>query len=69
MKTKTFDCVEMKHLGAEKIRAEVGRMTNEEELVFWHERSQTLRQCQKAAGGQSNAPTNSDGLEGVRGGK
>lgn len=69
MKTKTFDCVEMKHHGAEKIRPKIGRMTKEEELAFWQECSQILKQRQKAAREQSNAPTNSDRLEEARGGK
>lgn len=60
MKTKTFDCVEMKHRGADKIRAKIGRMTKEEELAFWQECSQTLRQRQKAAREQSNAPLNQE---------
>ena len=60
MKGKTFDCIEMKHRGAEKIRAKIGPMTKEEELAFWLERSQILRQRQKMASEQSNAPTNEE---------
>jgi hypothetical protein len=46
MKTKNFDCVEMKHLGAEKIREKIQGMTREQEAAFWKERSQALRKHQ-----------------------
>jgi hypothetical protein len=46
MKTKNFDCVEMKHLGAEKIREKIQDMTREQEAAFWNERTQALRQHQ-----------------------
>jgi hypothetical protein len=36
MKTKKFDCVEMKHKAAEKIYETVVNMTREEELRFWN---------------------------------
>ena len=61
MKTKTFDCVEMKHRGAEKIRVKIGHMTKEEELAFWQECSQILRQRQKMTTEQGNAPKEVDG--------
>lgn len=48
-KTKTFDCVEMQHRGAEKLREKTSDMTLEEELAFWRERTQTLRERQKKA--------------------
>ncbi len=35
MKTKTFDCVEMKRKGAERIYQLVKDMTPAEELEFW----------------------------------
>ncbi len=37
MKTKTFDCVEMKHQAQERIRAETEGMTREEELAYWRQ--------------------------------
>ena len=43
MKTKKFDCVEMKHLGAEKVQEQIAGMTREEEIRFWEERSQYCR--------------------------
>ena len=42
MKAKKFDCVEMMHRGAKKVQEQIGRMTKEEEMAFWRERSQNL---------------------------
>lgn len=54
MKTKTFDCVEMKDRAAEKIREQVRGMTRGEEREFWEKgteallkRQQTLRSRQE----------------------
>jgi hypothetical protein len=55
MKTKTFDCVEMKHRGAEKVREQTKDMTPEQELAFWRERSRILKQRQEVAKGESHA--------------
>jgi len=46
MKTKKFDCVQMKQLGAAKVREQTATLTREQELRFWQERSQYLRQRQ-----------------------
>lgn len=46
MKTKEFDCVRMKRLGAAKVREQTAALTREQELRFWQERSQYLRQRQ-----------------------
>ncbi len=48
MKTKKSDCVEMKRLGAAKVREQTATLTREQELRFWHERSQHLRQRQES---------------------
>jgi len=37
MKMKEFDCVKMKHLGAEKVSEKTKGMTREQELKFWRE--------------------------------
>ncbi len=50
MKAKSFDCVEMMHRGAEKIRKETSSMTKDQELAFWRERSKNFKQRQKTAG-------------------
>jgi len=56
MKAKTFDCVEMKHRGAEKVREQTKDMTQEQELAFWRERSCILKQRQARAKGEFHAP-------------
>ena len=48
MKTKKFDCVQMKRQGAAKVREQTATLTKEQELRFWQERSQYLRQRQAA---------------------
>lgn len=40
--SKPFDCVEMKHRGAEKIRKKLGKLTPKEELQFWKEKTASL---------------------------
>lgn len=47
MKTKSIDCVEMKHHGAERIREKVAVLTLEQELSFWRERSDALNKRKK----------------------
>ena len=39
---KTFDCVEMKHKGADRIRKKIGKLTAEEELQFWKKMTASL---------------------------
>jgi hypothetical protein len=60
METKTFDCVEMKHRGAEKVREQTKDMTPEQELAFWHERSRILRRRQESAKGKGLEQTNEE---------
>jgi len=54
MKTNKFDCVEMKHVGAEKIQEQIAKMTREQEIMFWKERSQLLKEHQKIIQKQHN---------------
>ena len=42
-RTKDFDCVEMKHRGADKILEITRGMTRAEELAFWTEGTQQLK--------------------------
>lgn len=49
MNTKTFDCVEMKRQGAEKVQQELAGMTLEEEIAFWQRGTEELRQQQRQA--------------------
>ena len=39
VKTKAFDCVEMKRCGAELVRQRLAGMTAEEEIRYWRRRS------------------------------
>ncbi len=48
MKTKTFDCVKMKHEAAVKIHEQTKNMTLEEELAFWRKASRKLVRRQAA---------------------
>ena len=49
MKKKTFDCVEMMYKGAERIRQQVEGLTMEEELAYWHQQTEALRQLKREA--------------------
>ncbi|MHB0935923.1 MAG: hypothetical protein ACYDCO_12555 [Armatimonadota bacterium] len=48
-KKKTFDCVEMMHKGAERIRRQVEGMTVEEELAYWRQQTEKLHQMKREA--------------------
>jgi hypothetical protein len=48
MKITKFGCVEMQHRGAEKIIEKTSKMTRDQELKFWQERSQYLKKCQES---------------------
>lgn len=43
MKTKTFDCVEMKHKAGKKIYENLKDKTVEEQIEYWHKRSQEVK--------------------------
>ena len=47
MKSKDFDCVEMKHKGAKKVQARLVRMTRQEQLAYWDERTRELLALQQ----------------------
>ena len=42
MKTKNFDCVEMKHRAARRIAARLRGMSRKQELSYWHERYENM---------------------------
>jgi hypothetical protein len=44
---KPFDCVEMKHQGAERVQARLADMTREEQLAYWEQRGRELRALQQ----------------------
>ena len=53
MKKKTFDCVHMKREGAERLRAQLSKMTRDEQLAFWRRRTEALRRRAAALRGQN----------------
>ena len=46
-KTKTFDCVEMKRLGSQRIYEKIKDMTFEQKVAYWRERSRQFREKQE----------------------
>lgn len=56
MKTKIFDCVEMKHRGAEQLKEKLDRLTVQQELAFWAKRSNDLKQRLATAKAKSESP-------------
>ena len=46
MKARNFDCIQMKQFGAARVQEQTATLTREQELHFWQERSQYLRQRQ-----------------------
>lgn len=46
MKTKTFDCVEMKRRGAEEVQKALIGLTPEQELAFWESGTTELKRRQ-----------------------
>jgi len=55
MKTKTFDCVEMKRRGAERIYEELKDLTPEEQLSYWRRKDEEFRQYVAAVRAQRRA--------------
>ena len=49
MKTKTFDCVEMKRQAAARIHEATRDMTLEQKIEYWRRRSEVFRQEQQQA--------------------
>ena len=47
MKTKTFDCVQMKRRGAARVQQQIENLTPEQELEFWRKQTDTLRRRQQ----------------------
>lgn len=60
MKTKAFDCVEMKRQGAALVQQRLAGMTRQEQLEYWRQQTDLLRQRQAsilaARAGVSAAP-------------
>ena len=47
MKTKTFDCVEMKRKAAIRIHEQLKGMSLEEKVAYWQKRHEIIRQEQE----------------------
>ena len=43
-KTKSFDCVEMMHQGAEAIRKETEGMSRAQQIEYWRNKDEKLKQ-------------------------
>lgn len=52
---KTFDCVEMKHRGAEKVQARLATMTLDEQVAYWERRGKELRKRKALASARRKA--------------
>jgi hypothetical protein len=46
---KTFDCIKSKREGQELLRKKLAGMTPEQELAYWHEQTEALREEQRLA--------------------
>ena len=46
MRTKTFDCVQMKRRGAELVRQQLEGKTLEQQLEYWQKGTENLRKLQ-----------------------
>ena len=47
MKTKTFDCVNMKRQGAEQVMKQLEGMSLQEQLEYWKRGTEELKELQK----------------------
>lgn len=47
MKTKTFDCVEMKRRGAVRVQQTIAGMSPRQELEYWRNQTEQLRRRQR----------------------
>jgi len=47
MKTKTFDCVQMKRRGAEAVRKQLEGTSPDEQLEYWQKGTAELKKLQK----------------------
>jgi hypothetical protein len=55
IKTKTFDCVEMKHQAQQRIRKELANLTRAEELAYWQrivEQDRLRREAERGNSGE-----------------
>ena len=50
MNAKSFDCVEMKRRGAERLRERLEGRSPDEQHQFWHRQTEALRERQRPPG-------------------
>ncbi|MCA9410420.1 MAG: hypothetical protein KC944_04370 [Candidatus Omnitrophica bacterium] len=63
MKTKTFDCVEMKRRGATRIHEAIKDFTFEEKVAYWEKRSREYQEVvQERRATRSEGPAEESGL-------
>ena len=55
MKTKNFDCVEMKRAGARTVFEATKDMTVEEEVAYWRKRTEAARRWLASASADKSA--------------
>ena len=60
MKTKAFDCVEMKRRGAELVQEHLAGMSREQQLEYWRSQTELLRQRQAAVREESQSRGSTD---------
>ena len=56
MKTKTFDCIEMKRQGSQRIYEAIKDMTIEQKIAYWREQSQQFREDRARLSEKANRP-------------
>ena len=56
-KTKTFDCVEMKRRGSQRIYEAIKDMTCEQKLAYWRDRSRQFREEQERLSQELERPS------------
>lgn len=49
MRTKNFDCIQMKREGAELVRKQLEGKTSEEQLEYWRKGTEDLKKLQAQA--------------------
>ena len=47
MKTKTFDCIELKRKASERIHRELQGLSREEKIAYWKRRNEELLEHQR----------------------
>lgn len=57
MKTKTFDCIEMKRRGSQRIYETIKDMTFEQKVAYWREQSRQFREEQDRIGARAATAT------------